>query len=324
MESSKNATKVGLFVFVSLAIIAALILNFSKGVSWFTSGYTIIIKSRNVGGLKPGAPVVISGVTIGSVKGVSLAADNHSVLIECRIQKQFPIHADAIVEIEQSGFLGDQYVSIVPGDDKGAPVADGVMLAAREPFNLQEAARSAVGLMSRLETAVDKINGAVARVDKTLLSESALGDITNMIGNLRRTSERAERAIGNIEAAVTNATPGATEAITNLVVFSHNLNTLTTNAQAMLSANQDNIQASLANLKSTTENVKQISGELQQGKGLLGAVLKDDGLHTEVEGILKNFGVLSSNLSRNGIFWKPKEPVRYTNAPRMSPRGQFN
>ena len=160
-------------------------------------------------------------------------------------------------------------------------------------------------------------------MDRTLLSETALADVTNTIYNLRRVSERAERAIGNVEAAITNSVPAATEAVTNIVVFTKNINVLTTNVQSVLLSNQSNIQASVANLKATTDDVRQLTAELQQGKGLLGAVLKDEGLQNEVEGIVKNFGVLSSNLSKNGIFWKPAKVERYTNAPRQSPRGTF-
>ena len=323
MDSSHSARKVGLFVFAGLVIIAGLVINFSKGVSWFTPGYMVVVKTKNIGGLKPGAPVSISGVPIGSVENVYLTPDGHAVLIDCRIQKQYVIHKDAAVEIEQSGFLGDQYVSIIPGEDKGEPIPDRYVLKAREPFNLQEAARSAMGLMSRLETAVDKINGAVTRVDRTLLAEGTLNDVTNTINNLRRVSERAERAIGNIESAVTNATAPALQAITNLASFSKNLDILATNAQAVLQANQTNIQASLANLKATTDDARLLTSELQQGKGLLGAVLKDDGLRLEMSDMVRNFGILSSNLSRNGILWKPKSTTRFTNAPRDSPRGTF-
>jgi hypothetical protein len=122
-----------------------------------------------------------------------------------------------------------------------------------------------------------------ATASRTLLAEGTLNDVTNTINNLRRVSERAERAIGNIESGVTNATAPALQAITNLASFSRNLDILATNAQAVLQANQANIQASLANLKSTSDNARLITAELQEGKGLLGAVLKDDHLRLEVD-----------------------------------------
>ena len=70
-------------------------------------------------------------------------------------------------EIEQSGFLGDQYVSIIPLANKQPALADGSSVRAQSPFNLQEAARSAVGLMQKLDAAATKIDVAVGR-DKNL------------------------------------------------------------------------------------------------------------------------------------------------------------
>ena len=61
MENSRTATKVGVFVFIALILIALLLVNFSKGRGLFTPSYRVLVGSENIGGLKPGAAVLMSG-----------------------------------------------------------------------------------------------------------------------------------------------------------------------------------------------------------------------------------------------------------------------
>ena len=62
MEKSRLETKVGLFVFVGLALLAVLMIQFSKGTSLFRGTYTLKLHTDNVGGLKPQSAVLLAGV----------------------------------------------------------------------------------------------------------------------------------------------------------------------------------------------------------------------------------------------------------------------
>ena len=81
MSNSRLEWRVGLFVLVGLLLLAALLIQFSKGAAFFRSTYTIILRSENVGGLKPRADVLMSGVRVGSVTAIDLAPDGKTVLI---------------------------------------------------------------------------------------------------------------------------------------------------------------------------------------------------------------------------------------------------
>src|SRR5579859_1657614 len=114
MSKSRLQWKVGLFVFIGLVLLAALLLGFSKGLSLFRPTYDIYLRSANVGGLKPRASVLISGVQVGTVSDIRLAPSGKTVTITLRLYRDYQIHKDAIFAIEQSSFLGDVYVAIMP------------------------------------------------------------------------------------------------------------------------------------------------------------------------------------------------------------------
>ena len=124
MDKSRLETKVGLFVFIGLALLAALLIQFSKGTSLFRGTYELRLHAGNVGGLKQRAGVLLAGVQVGSVSDIKLANDGKSVTILLNIYKENKIYHDARFVIEQSGFLGDQYVSIIPTTNS-PPVAAG-------------------------------------------------------------------------------------------------------------------------------------------------------------------------------------------------------
>ena len=114
MDKSRLEIKVGLFVFLGLVLLAALLIMFSKGASLFHGTYELRLHASNVGGLKQRAGVLLAGVQVGTVSTINLADDGRSVTILLKIYNQNKIYHDARFVIEQSGFLGDQYVSVIP------------------------------------------------------------------------------------------------------------------------------------------------------------------------------------------------------------------
>jgi len=151
MSNSRLEWRVGLFVLVGLLLLAALLIQFSKGAAFFRSTYTIILRSENVGGLKPRADVLMSGVRVGSVTAIDLAPDGKTVLIPLQIFSRYAIFKDARFSIEQAGFLGDQYVAILPIKNQGEIFHDKEEARADAPFNLQEVAHTATGFVQRID-----------------------------------------------------------------------------------------------------------------------------------------------------------------------------
>ena len=125
MDKSRLETKVGLFVFVGLVLLAVLLIQFSKGTSIFRGTYELRLHALNVGGLKQRASVLLSGVQVGGVSDIRLAEDGKSVTIVLKIYKEFKIYHDARFVIESADFLGDQYVSVIPTSNAPPVLQDG-------------------------------------------------------------------------------------------------------------------------------------------------------------------------------------------------------
>jgi phospholipid/cholesterol/gamma-HCH transport system substrate-binding protein len=71
-QVSAAQLKVGILVTIALLVLAALILQQSWGIAWFTPMVKAITYLPDVGGLKPGAPVWLAGIEIGKVRKVTI------------------------------------------------------------------------------------------------------------------------------------------------------------------------------------------------------------------------------------------------------------
>jgi phospholipid/cholesterol/gamma-HCH transport system substrate-binding protein len=337
MNQSRLEWKVGLFVIVCLALLAALVLNFSKGVSIFKPAYEILLRTTNVGGIKPKAAVLMAGVPIGTVQTIVLSDDGRTVVLHLRIERRFKIHSDAEFNIEAAGFLGDQYVAIEPTKNALPPLPDGALVTCREPFNMQAAARSAMGLIERVDKTVEDIREAVRRVNTMVLDEKTLGNLSATIGNFRGVSDQAKdvmgranefstKAVGTVDRLdllIANNTPAVNETMTNLSGFSGRLNHVADDLREVIASSRGEISTAVKNIEHSTAILTNLLGDLQAGKGLAGGLLKDEKMKTDVLHLVDNYTTLASNLSQlssnlnisagnlnsNGLWrflWKPK------------------
>lgn len=320
MSQSRLEWKVGLFVFIALMLMAGLLVKFSKGTSFFTPSYEVLLKTRSVGGIKKGASVLMAGVPVGSVAGADLTPDGRDVIVHLRILRQYSIRGDALFAIEQSGFLGDQYVSVITGPNKAPLLKDGSLVTCQEPFNLQEAARAVAGFLQRIDVTAQKLNEAVARLDRTLLSEANLTNLTTTVANFRSVSEKTLHTVDAIDRVIETNAPGVAAGISNLVEFSSELDRLGGNLGQWLATNQNDLTAVVKNIDSASATVNHLATDLQAGKGLAGSLLKDTQMQTQLGQTVSNLSVLSSNLARFGLLHKPR-PVKtnLTARPLLSP-----
>jgi phospholipid/cholesterol/gamma-HCH transport system substrate-binding protein len=306
MSQARLEWKVGLFVAICLVLLGTLAIEFSKGWTFFRSTYDLRLKTSNVGGIKPGAVVLMAGVPVGHVVRTDLNPDGKSVIMLVNILGKYQIHRDARFVIETAGFLGDQYVSITSRTNLLGLLRPGDEVACEEPFNIQEVARSAAGLIKRVDETAAKLNEAVSRIGETFLSQETLTNLAVSVANFRKLSERSLATLDQIDALVRTNAPGVTLSISNFAGFSHDLKQTTIDLRQTVITNRAMVSATVSNLNSVTARADKLLADLQAGKGLIGGLLQDQHLRTDWALVASNFSVFSSNLNKYGLFYKPK------------------
>jgi phospholipid/cholesterol/gamma-HCH transport system substrate-binding protein len=112
----------GLFVLLGFAAIMFLVTQITnREYSWRDESYRLNAQFENVGGLKPGAPVSMAGVTIGRVESIGYDMNLFKAVVTLRIDARYDqIPNDSDAAIYTAGLLGGQYVGLTPGNSEEA------------------------------------------------------------------------------------------------------------------------------------------------------------------------------------------------------------
>jgi phospholipid/cholesterol/gamma-HCH transport system substrate-binding protein len=107
---------VGCFLLLGMAAVAYLSFRVGGLASGPPGGFTVFATFDEIGGLKPRAPVVVSGVKVGQVKDITLDKSYRArVRLDLRPDLHLPV--DTSASIVTSGVLGDRYVELQLGGE---------------------------------------------------------------------------------------------------------------------------------------------------------------------------------------------------------------
>ena len=282
---TKTEWKVGLFIAISLTIAVGLVLNFAKGVSPLTKTYSLNLITKNVDGIVKNAVVMMAGVPIGKVTEINLNTDKSEVSMKVQIEASYKIRKGSKFQIETSGFLGDKYIGIIPtSDNQSTELQDADTVQCEESFDIMRVARSTSGVVNQLNSATSQITNIINRIDRKLLDEQTLTDLSSGLRNLRDISE------------------GASKTIAKVVDFSEELKIAGGELRTIIKTNRIIVNESMENIKNTTKSLNKLIGAAERGEGLAGKLFSDKELAENIVTLSSNLNEVSIKLNRKGIW----------------------
>jgi len=311
MSQSRVEIKVGAFLLLGLGLLAVLAILFSRGAAFYRDTYEIRLTSGNVGGIKRGASVLMRGIQIGTVSRATINPDGQGVTMILKIRSQYMLYHDARFEIEQSGFLGDQFIAIYPGDNKGPPLVNGDEVAARNPFNMQEAVAVATATIRKIGEVSSNLDAAVTDVRRVVLTESTLQNFVTALDRFALITKDAQAAVSSLNTLVTTNTLPVTAAVSNLNAFTAQLPPLADYISDLVTNNGAEISTVIRNLETGSSTLTNLMAGLQRGDGTAGRLLRDEAMANHLADIAYNLAITTSNLNTRGlwgILWKQKHP----------------
>ena len=118
MGNSRIEILVGIFLVIGFCAFGWLSLRLGE-VTLFSEGKTYSLEAafNNVSGLKTGAEIQISGVSVGTVKQIRLDEDNMA-LVRMQLNRKVRLPKDSMASIKTQGIIGDKYIQITLGGDE--------------------------------------------------------------------------------------------------------------------------------------------------------------------------------------------------------------
>ena len=118
---ANRTLEIGTGLFVLLGFAALLFLTTQLPASGMKlggakAGYHVTAEFDDIGDLKVGSPVTMSGVRLGEVSGIRFDPKDFKAVVTLRIDKQYnQIPEDSYASIQTQGLLGGKYIGLSPG-----------------------------------------------------------------------------------------------------------------------------------------------------------------------------------------------------------------
>jgi len=279
----KNTLETRLGIFFALAlVVAVLVLEMVGAADFFKGGYSITASFKNAQELKKGDAVKTAGVEIGRVESIEL--DSGRARVSMKIQKKYEVKTDARAVIKFTGLMGNNFVAI----EGGSPAAPRIESGSLETYEQPDLSV----LMSKLEGVATGVENLTKSFSTDNIS-TLLGPLTDFI---KQNSAPLSAVIGNFRTVSDNIAGG--RGTVGRLVMDDSLYVATYSTMT-------NLQLAGADIKNVTgqadamlRDVRMLIDGINQGKGTLGRLTKDEKLYNETTVAMSNLREILEKLNR--------------------------
>jgi phospholipid/cholesterol/gamma-HCH transport system substrate-binding protein len=136
-KQTKIEIAVGFFMLVGLACISYIAIQLGDLRVLGQESYILNARFTSSSGLRTGAFVEAAGVRVGIVDSIVFDPEEYQSIVYLAIDKDVPVHEDAVASIRTAGIIGDKFIKITPGG--GEFLDEGEEIYETEPsINLEE------------------------------------------------------------------------------------------------------------------------------------------------------------------------------------------
>ena len=278
--------KVGIFVFVGLAMLGALVVQFGRLGEGFKTYYNLTVRFNDASGLLKGTDVLLSGARIGKVAGPPrLVREGTGIAVPLKIYDYIKIPEGTKFTVGSSGLLGDRFVNVTmpSGQPKAYLLPNAYISGARET-GIDDLTREGGALVNDLRGTVQKVDTTMTKLNQETLSTENMQNLKASMEHLNQATSALAESSKKLDGVVEQA--GST----------------------MTSAKE-----AADNLQNAIDDTRKILRTATQGKGLVATLLNNQQLANDLHALISNLrahGVLFYRDSAANTQTKPQEQTK--------------
>jgi phospholipid/cholesterol/gamma-HCH transport system substrate-binding protein len=293
----KQNIKLGAFVLGGLLLFFAAIAFMGKQGTLFNKTFTAVAVFKNVEGLKDGDAVWLSGVRIGIVRNVRIAAEGKVIVTMSLREKQNEfIKKDATANVGSDGLVGNKIVVIRPGTASQI-IHDEDTINSFSPTDTQELFNIAKEVGVNTKSITEDIKQITAKINKgegiigELLHEGELSqELHQLVNSLKMASQNTNRATADLQKTMHDINHG-NGLLTKLIQDS----TYTASFEKTLT----NVKEVGENSKVISNNLKDMIKKMNNDNNAIGVLLADTTFAHKLRKTLDNAEDASAKLDDN-------------------------
>jgi phospholipid/cholesterol/gamma-HCH transport system substrate-binding protein len=256
----QKQVKVGIFVLSGLALLTVAVFMIGDNSHFWDSKVTYTAPFKDVQGLKPGAPVRLGGVDIGTVSSVGYdkQASDDRIFVKLALVKSEAerIRQGSVAHIVNKGLLGDKMVEVTVPDPSAPLLPPGGEMKSEEATDIMTQVN---GMTAQVKRTLDNIENATRGFGDPRFSEDIRGsadDLHNILDAVAKGDGAAHRLLMD---------PREGERLDRTV---------------------ENLNASMVRLSGLLGEVTAVTQQIRTGPGIAHAVLYDGDLSKNTAGTL--------------------------------------
>ena len=283
----KREVKIGIFAVAMIGVAWAGI-RFLKGFDIFSRNVEYYAAYDQINGVQNASPIMMKGVKIGSVTGLSFdPARSDKVVLRFTIKREYRIPTDSEAKIFSNGLMGAKAIEITYGT-ADTYLHKGDTLRSSRDRDLMDFFKQKVSqLTGDLSRALDNLNR---------LMEDNAGNIAGTLGNLNSVT-------GDMAQILSAEKNNLKSALENLSKFSDMLGD---NAQRVDSiiGNVDRVVAQFSEeefavkLSQTVGHLDDLVARIAQGEGTVGKLMNDPELYDSLNRASENLSALLADVKQ--------------------------
>lgn len=268
--------KIGIVTAFAMIMATTLIFLLSGEGGFFWQRYSVKTLFPNAAGLKPGAPVRLAGVEVGSVSEVDLAGNQVEVVMEINRNYQQQVTTDSRASLGSVSLLGESAVDIT-ASRSGTPVPEwGYVPSGPAVGSLAEVTTKATEGIEQLTVILQDLRGGRGTIGRLIADDALYREMNSLVA-------AAEDVVQNV-----NGGRGTLGRLVNDPTAARALETSLQNFEAIsarIRAGEGTLGKFLTDdsvarsLSSTTSNLNEITGRVNRGEGTAGRLINDRALY---------------------------------------------
>ena len=302
MNKIPKSVRVGLLTIFS-AIVLYNGISFLKGSDLFKSANTFYMVYDRIDGLQEGNSILLNGTPVGIVKKLSLLFNrNNKVLVKMEVQKEVKVNKETLGTMQSASLLGGKVIELTLGNGTTL-LNDGDTIKSQTSVDLTDQIKAeAKPLLNTAETSLRQITETLKRLNSTL--EKA--DVA--LSSFAITSDGVTHLMADNELNITTTTANIAKLTSD---FSKTQKEIASLVQKMNqlgdTLNHAQISKVVSRAAEATDNLNKTLSYINQGKGTLGKLAKNDSLYKNLNASTASLDALLKDFKAN-----PKRYVHFS------------
>jgi phospholipid/cholesterol/gamma-HCH transport system substrate-binding protein len=265
------------------------------------SGYPLFARFPWGAGLKPGQPVLLAGVTAGSVADVTYDPKG-TVQVTLRISQGFQVPRGSVASSIPVGFFGDRAIAIEPPKNVTDYIPEGDSLI------VSKASATTDEVISTADSITHDIRGITLPLRQQLADSGGIQDIRAILRSTSALTTQLNAVILAQNAQLTAAMTSVNRSLkalerTTSALDSLRVDSLTRNA-GRASAN---VAAITDSLRHTMQSLNATMARLERGDGTAGKLLTDSLLYNDVRRLVTRLDSVTADFKRD-----PRKYIKFS------------